>query len=117
MRKSLTQKQIKFIQEYITNGGIAVKAALVAYDTDKYKTATKIADTNLKNPFIREVIDKALNKRGITADRIALSFAEGLNAKMVGYSPETMRYNVLGIPNYNVRLKFLELIMKVFGIK
>ncbi len=32
MKKSLTQKQIKFIQEFLRNDGVAVKAALFAYD-------------------------------------------------------------------------------------
>ena len=117
MRKSLTQKQIKFIQEFLRNNGVAVKAALFAYDTDNYKTASKLADTNLKNPRIWEIIEKELSNKGITVDKIALTFAEGLNAKMVGYSPEIMRYNVLNLPNYNIRHKFLELLLKVLGIR
>jgi len=117
MKESLTQKQIKFYQEYLRNKGIAVKAALFAYDTTSYKTASKLADTNLKNPRIREIIEKELNYKGITVGRIARTFAEGLNARIVAYSPETLKYNVLELPNHNVRHKFLELLLKVLGIR
>lgn len=117
MKKSLTQKQLKFIYEFVKNGGIAVRAALVAYDTENYKSASKLADSNLKNDYIRKTIEKALNKREITADKIAVVLADGLNAKILEYSPETMKYNVSKLPDHNARHKYLELVADILGLR
>ncbi len=56
MRK-LTQKQEKFVNELIANGGNQVKAALAAYDTENYNAAAATASENLNKPNIQVALE------------------------------------------------------------
>ena len=66
----LTPKQTKFVNTYLTNGQNGTKAALEHYDTNDYNTAHVIASENLQKPTIREVVEQALAKSGLTPDTI-----------------------------------------------
>lgn len=56
----LTIKQKTFVKEYIETKGNGTQAALKAYNTEDENTAAQIASDNLRNPQIRERIQKAL---------------------------------------------------------
>lgn len=45
-RAPRTVKEKKFVKEYIANGGNATQAALAVYDTDQYKSASRIGNEN-----------------------------------------------------------------------
>ncbi|MDE2232919.1 MAG: terminase small subunit [Patescibacteria group bacterium] len=51
MARTLTKKQRKFVNAYV-EGKPGVKAALEAYDTEKYNVANAIATENLQKPAI-----------------------------------------------------------------
>lgn len=107
MKKRLTQKQLNFTHEYIKNGGNGVQAALDIYNTTSYKTASKIADTNKKNSHIQQIIEKALNKKEVTLDRIVGVIGDGLDANL-GDSK---------LPDHNTRLKFLDTTVDLLGLR
>lgn len=56
--KKLTVKQTRFVEEYVKNGGNGTKAALKAYDTLDYRTASAIACENFTKKNIVEEIEK-----------------------------------------------------------
>ncbi len=73
MAAAITPKQEKFIAEYIKNP-VKVQAALKAYDTDNYGSASAIADQNLKKPAIRERVEVALKSLDVTPEKIIKRF-------------------------------------------
>lgn len=66
-KKRLTQKQTKFVKA-VAKGKPAYKAAAEAYDTKNLSVANAIAVENLQKPSIREALDAALEKAGITLE-------------------------------------------------
>lgn len=83
--KKLTIKQTKFVKEYVKNDGNGTKAALAVYDTTDADTARAISSENLAKPAIRDAVDAALNKHGITMDDAVAPIAKALKAKKVFY--------------------------------
>lgn len=59
-KTKLTPKQAVFVKEYVKTKN-ATKAALVAYDTEDYKTAQNIGSVNLSNPIIRTKTEQLFN--------------------------------------------------------
>lgn len=86
---TLTLKQQSFVNEYIENGGNGTQAALVAYDTDSYKTASSLACRTLERPHVRKEVDNRLKAMrevfdhlGASDEKIAETLIDGmLNAK------------------------------------
>ncbi|OQB05207.1 MAG: Terminase small subunit [bacterium ADurb.Bin212] len=117
MKKRITQKQKKFVDEYLTNGSNGVQAALVAYETKNYKTASKLACTNLSNPKITDMIEKALSKNNINADTIAEKLSDGLNAKRIMYDGKTGSFVMTDFADFNIQHKFLSLVIDIVGLK
>lgn len=78
MAKRLTLKQREFVANYIKlkNG---TKAALKAYDTEDYKTATTIGVENLSKPNIQQAIETAMVKLNLTPERAVKPIDEALN--------------------------------------
>jgi len=68
--EKLTVKQRKFIKKYIETKGNGTQAALEAYDTDKPNVANAIAVENLQKPTVKEAIEQALIKLGLTPEWI-----------------------------------------------
>ena len=107
-RPPKTLKERRFVKELINNGGNKVQAALVAYDTDNYKSATRIAHENtekLRMPDIMEqegLTDTCLVtvlKDGLVAMRRSTSFTE----------PDQID------PDFGIRHKYLETALKLKG--
>lgn len=65
----LTIKQRRFVKAYVETGN-GSQAALQAYNTTP-EVAPKIASENLLKPDIRQAVDQALVKSGLTLDLIA----------------------------------------------
>lgn len=114
--KTLTLKQSKFIKEYLNNGGNKVQAALEVYETTSYKTASKIADTNFKNTFIQNEIERSLAKQEISADKIAQVIAKGLKAKKILFDQSTNQLIQSNFSDFNVQHKFLKLVIDILGL-
>jgi hypothetical protein len=114
MRK-LTYKQIKFIDELLSNGFVKVKAALVAYDTKSYKVASRIADANCNNPNIQMKMREILADSDISPDTIAEKIKDGLDSTKT-YHTSDGRLIVSNIPDLNLRHKYLVTLMPLIGI-
>lgn len=84
MAKKLTQKQAKFIKG-VAEGKPAYKAAAEAYDAKDLTVANAIAVENLQKPSIREALDEAMVKAGITPELIIAPVAEALNHRSLDY--------------------------------
>jgi phage terminase small subunit len=78
-RTKLTPKQAKFVKAKI-EGKSGVQAALEAYDTTDINTANQIAIDNLQKPTIKNAIDAAYTRQGITADSISRVLYEAMTA-------------------------------------
>lgn len=63
----ITLKQKRFVDKYLETG-VKVTAALEAYDTDDYKTASAIAGENLEKPRVIEYLESQSQK---SAERIS----------------------------------------------
>lgn len=67
----LTRKQTAFIRGVVIDKKSGTQAALAAYDTDNPKVANTIAAENMAKPSVREAIEQALTKQGLTMEVIA----------------------------------------------
>jgi len=67
--KRLSLKQKKFINNYLKTGN-APEAALEAYDTKNRPSAQALGAQTLDLPEVQSEIDKALEKNGITLDKV-----------------------------------------------
>lgn len=117
MQKHLTRKQNYFLIEFINNGGNKVQAALKAYDTSNYKTASKIADTNFKNRYVQKRVEKILAKHNISEDTVGEKVAEGLKAQIVAHNELTKKYEQLEFPDHNIRHKYLIIATELLGLR
>lgn len=74
---ALTEKQKRFIEEYLIDLNATQAAIRAGYSTD---TAYSIGNENLKKPEVRTRIDKAMAERskrtGVNADRIVEELAK-----------------------------------------
>lgn len=118
-KKGLTVKQKKFVKAYVANDGNGQKAALETYDINKtdmnkaLNTANVIAVENLQKPTVKEAIEQALIKHGITMDAAIAPIADGLGAERDFYDKSG---NFLGNqPDHHVRLKASGMALKLMG--
>lgn len=68
--QKLTEKQEKFVAEYLSNGGNGTAAARAAGYKGNVDTLKTVANENLNKPYIRARIDKAyekIEKKGIAS--------------------------------------------------
>lgn len=116
--KNLTQKQSKFVLNYLKNGGNGRRAVISAgYNVKDNKSADALVQQNLNNPTIQEVLTRALRAQNITEDKLAEVIADGLSAEVILYNPETHQQEESGIKNHLVRHKFLETVLDIIGAK
>lgn len=107
----LTIKQKKFVKAYVANDGNGTKAALQAYNTVDEKTASVIASENLEKPSVKEAIDAALEKHGITIEKATQPIADGLIAtRKIGFG-DNAEYEV----DHSTRLKASGMALKLLG--
>ena len=105
----LTQREMKFCQEYINNGYNATQAYLTVYGGD-YNTANARAHLVIKKKesleYIKSLQKDAFEEASINAERIALKLAEIAFAdkKDEAYNPQA-------------QLKALDLLQKQFSLQ
>lgn len=75
----LTPKQAKFVKG-VAQGKPGTIAALEAYDTDNYNTASTIAVENMQKPSVKEAIDKEMEKQGLTLEKIIAPVTKALDS-------------------------------------
>lgn len=77
MARKLTDKQRRFVEEYLVDLNAAQAAIRAGYSTD---TAKEIGCENLSKPHLKAEIDKALairsRRTGVTADRVIRELAK-----------------------------------------
>ena len=71
-RKTLTDKESKFVAAYLRHFNAARAAREAGYSV---KTARQTGHENLTKPHIRDAIRKALDEEGITAERVKVEAA------------------------------------------
>lgn len=105
----MTAKQRKYVRGVVM-GKSKTQAALAAgYAFPTAKTAVQ----SIEKPYVKEAIERALDKAGITEERIAQKINEGLEAKRtVGFGDD----NVIEAPDYQVQHKYLETAIKLKGL-
>ena len=101
--------------EYVENGENGTEAALAAYDTDDRQNAANIASQNLKNPTVASKIEIALEKKGVTLDKVAERINESLDATKWAYDRESADYLKTEAPDFGARQKGIDTVVKIVG--
>lgn len=105
----LTPKQAKFVKG-VAEGKSGTQAALDAYETTDYKTASVIATENLEKPSIREALEPILAKHQIDLDNAIAPIGKGLRAtKMNEYTGEVTE-------DLGTQLKASDRALKLLGV-
>ncbi|MFW9899698.1 MAG: hypothetical protein ACFFDY_00245 [Candidatus Thorarchaeota archaeon] len=108
-RKSLKPIELKFLEEYIKNGGNAIQAygivkGLDLRDQKEYLRAGVKAAQMMKK--IKPTIDEELEAQGLTLKKIAELIFEGLAAYKFDKSG-------IQLPDFNARHNYLETLCKL----
>lgn len=107
----LTPKQRRFLQEYRGEGDGARAARAAGYSSKRANTA---AWAILNNPKVREAINEALDEVGLDIGAVFKTTIEGINAEAVKIaSHEGKITDVQSFPDYQVRHKYLETLIKL----
>jgi len=106
----LTLKQRRWLKEYFKTGN-ATRAALKAYDTKNYSSASVIANENLEKlkPRLRTLMEK----HGLSLGTLIVKLGEGLEAKKIHGTKD----DFIEVEDYAVRHKYLETAAKWLGIE
>lgn len=80
--RKLTNKQRKFIAEYLNNGFNGTQAAVVAYPNQSVATAGQQAYENMKKPEVQQAIDNALAKHELTPELAVKNIGTVANAEL-----------------------------------
>lgn len=80
MGRKLTLKQKGFVGDYLATGNASL-AVQKNYDVKDNATARTIGSENLTKPNIKESIEDALERQGLTNTHLASKVAELVNAK------------------------------------
>lgn len=98
-----TLKQMKFIKEYVKNGGNGAAAVRAAgYNAKRIVTQSTLAYDTLKKPYVRLEIEKLLNKNGVEVDGIVRIHKRNMEQEdnlSVSQTAVKDFYNILGISN------------------
>ncbi len=86
----LRPKQARFVKAYLENGGNGTQAVLQSYDTTDLRTATSIGVENLAKPGIREVVEQAMAKNGLTPETLTDNIKHAALAKPDKVSADAM---------------------------
>lgn len=106
---TLTNKEKRFCEEYVANGGNASRAYFAAYDTtieNARKEYCKVFRKPQVKEYIRELQKVAFDNACITAERVALKLGDIAFADR-----EDELYNV------TAQLKALDLLQKQLGLQ
>lgn len=104
-KPKLTVKEKKFVKEYVSNGGNGTHAVLASYDTTNSNAARAMAPDILARPSVRDAVEKALEKHGITIDAAVAPIAAGLKAT-----------NDDGKTDHSIRLKASGMALNLMGV-
>lgn len=110
--KKLTIKQKKFVKAYVANDGNGQEAAKAVYDVKTDEAAAVISSQNLIKVNVKEAIEAALEKHGITMDAAVAPIADGLQAKK--FIPDGQG-GAIDIPDHTSRLKASGMALKLMG--
>lgn len=110
---NLTEKQKKFIGK-VAQGYPFNRAAYEAYDAKDLSSASGIAANNLRNPTIREMVLKVLDKKGINLDVALEPLVKSLKAKKtIMYKGDLLETN---IDDLDLQLKASDRALKLMGV-
>ncbi len=111
--RGITPKQAKFVRG-IVEGKTQTQAYIDAYDTKGHiPTVEAEASKTIRKPQVKEALLEAMTRKGISADSIAQTIQDGLQATKIVTSPTEPDREVADHPT---RHKFLETTLKVVGV-
>lgn len=118
-KAKLTPKQAKFVKG-VVEGKTMVKAAMDAYPTVDYKSASVMAAQNLEKVSIKEALAGAYDRAGITADRIARKLSDHMDAKKVVYiesdSEDYKDRERIEVPDYPAQINAIRTAAQLIGL-
>ncbi|RYF61361.1 MAG: hypothetical protein EOO27_02310 [Comamonadaceae bacterium] len=111
MAKDLTVKQKKFVKAYVANDGNGREAVKKVYNVANDNVASAISSQNLTKLNVKEAIDAALEKHGITMDAAIKPIADGLEATKFYGNDDSGHMDA----DHSVRLKAASMALKLMG--
>jgi len=113
--KPLTVKQKKFVKAYVATDGNGQEAAKAVYDVKNDNVAAAISSQNLIKLNVKQAIELALEKHGITMDAAIAPIADGLKADKVSVSGLGDQAFAEVTPDHSVRLKASAMALRLMG--
>jgi hypothetical protein len=110
-RRPLTYKEQKLVQG-VAMGKSQTEAALEAYDTSTPESARALASKTLSKVNVREALEEALERHGITTDAIMKPVADGLKAVRF----QEIEGKTRALPDHSIRLNASKIAAKFMGI-
>jgi len=111
MSKKLTERQSRFIDNYVGCGNASEAARKAGYSE---KTAGEIGHENLKKPEIRGAIAERMDQAGLTEPRLLKVLYEGLEAMLVKTATHEGKItDSRAFPNYATRHRYLDTALKL----
>ncbi len=111
-RRELTFKEQKLVQG-VAMGKSQRQAALEAYDVKNPETASAVASEALSKPNVRQALNDALERHGITIDKIIKPVADALEADRV----MIVGKKVYKTPDHAIRLNASRTAAKFAGLE
>lgn len=109
----LTIKQKKFVKAYVANDGNGQEAAKRVYNVSSDAAAAVISSQNLNKVNVKEAIELALEKHGITMEKAIAPIAKALEATNTKWDYENKEeYEV---EDHSTRLKASGMALKLLG--
>lgn len=70
VNKPLTIRQLAFVKAYFDTGGNGTESVMKVYKLDNRDNAAAQASVMIRNPKIKELIDRGMTRRGLTVEQI-----------------------------------------------
>jgi len=106
----LTVRQQKFVTGYLEGKPITAAATDAGYAPT---TAARGATELLKSPRVRSVIQQAMEKAGITDDRLATVINEGLEATKATHIVIKGQIHTVESPDWAARHRFADMVLRL----
>lgn len=111
--QSLTLKQRKFVAGYLEGKPMVQAAAEAGYAAS---TGARGATELLRSPKVRTAIQEALEKAGVTDERLYAIINEGLGATRTAYIIHEGQIKTLASPDWAMRHRFVDTVLKLKSV-
>ena len=121
-----TQKQIEFLDKYIANGGNATKAWEATHPDCNHNSAKQQGYKMMQKLDLS--LTELFDRMGLSDGKLAKKLEQGLDAKKIlsilpipknkqdpSLDPNNPQFKFVDIPDYGVRVKYLDMAFKLKG--